>query len=179
LAGRLGASPGSDASTEPSRRKRAIRSGLSAFAEGVQEALELLREGNLLLVLGLLAYLVFDVLILWAGFHALGAAPPLAILALAYLIGELGGLIPVPGGIGGVDAGLVGTLALYHVSLTSAAGAVLAYRAIALWVPAVAGGGAFVALRRTLRNEAEAVAVCAPQGEMEVIGLGRVVVRSK
>jgi hypothetical protein len=56
---------------------------------------------------------------------------------------------------------------------------VLVYRAIALWVPAVAGGGAFVALRRTLRNEAEAVAVCAPQGEMEVIGLGRVVVRSK
>jgi uncharacterized protein (TIRG00374 family) len=179
LAGRLSASAGSEAKDEPSRRMRAIRSGLSAFAEGVQEALELLRDGNLLLVLGLVAYLVFDVLILWAGFHALGGAPPLAILALAYLIGELGGLIPVPGGIGGVDAGLVGTLALYHVSLTSAAGAVLVYRAIALWVPAVAGGGAFVALRRTLRNEAEAVAVCAPQGEMEVIGLGRVVVRSK
>jgi uncharacterized protein (TIRG00374 family) len=179
LAARLSASAGSVAKGEPSRRLRAVRSGLSAFAEGVQEALKLLREGNLLLVLGLVAYLVFDVLILWAGFHALGAAPPLAILALAYLIGELGGLIPVPGGIGGVDAGLVGTLALYHVSLTSAAGAVLAYRAIALWVPAVAGGGAFVALRRTLRNEAEAVAVCAPQGEMEVIGLGRVVVRSK
>ena len=93
--------------------------------------------------------------------------------------GELGGLIPVPGGIGGVDAGLVGTLALYHVSLTSAVGAVLAYRAIALWVPAVAGGTAFMWLRRTLREEAAAVAVCAPQGEMEVIGLGRVVVRAE
>jgi uncharacterized membrane protein YbhN (UPF0104 family) len=164
---------------EPSRRVRALWKGLTAVADGVQEAVTLLREGNLLLVLGLLAYLVFDVLILWATFHALGGAPSLAILSLAYLIGELGGLIPVPGGIGGVDAGLVGTLALYHVSLTSAAGAVLAYRAIALWVPAVVGGAAFVTLRRTLRNEAEQLAVCVPQSEMEVIGLGRVVVRAE
>jgi uncharacterized protein (TIRG00374 family) len=178
-AGRLDEPSAAKAADEASRRRRAIRAGLIAFADGVQEALGLLREGNILLVLGLIAYLVFDVLILWAGFRALGASPPLVILALAYLIGELGGLIPVPGGIGGVDAGLVGTLALYHVSLTAAAGAVLTYRAIALWVPAVAGGGAFVALRRTLRNEAEAVAVCAPQGEMEVIGLGRVVVRAE
>jgi hypothetical protein len=56
---------------------------------------------------------------------------------------------------------------------------VLAYRAIALWVPAVVGGAAFVTLRRTLRNEAEQLAVCVPQSEMEVIGLGRVVVRAE
>ena len=122
----------------------------------MQEAVALLREGNLVLILGLIAYLAFDVMIVWATFRALGPAPPLAILWIAYLIGELGGLIPVPGGIGGVDAGLVGTLALYNVSLASAAGAVLAYRAIALWVPAVLGGVAFLALRRTLRNEAAA-----------------------
>ncbi|MHB8243506.1 MAG: lysylphosphatidylglycerol synthase transmembrane domain-containing protein [Solirubrobacteraceae bacterium] len=162
---------------EQSRRMQALRKGLTALGEGVREALALLREGNLLLVAGLIAYLVFDVLILWATFHALGAAPSLAVLSLAYLIGELGGLIPVPGGIGGVDAGLVGTLALYHVSLTAAVGAVLAYRAIALWVPAVAGGAAFVFLRRTLRGEAEEVAVCAPQSEIEIIGIGRVVLR--
>ena len=111
-------------------------------------------------------------------FRAFGAAPPLAIVWIAYLIGELGGLIPVPGGIGGVDAGLVGTFVLYGVSLTSAASAVLAYRAIALWVPAVLGAVAFVALRRTLRRESAAIAVCAPQTEMEVIGLGRVVIGS-
>ena len=100
----------------------------------------------------------------------------MAILAMAYLIGELGGLIPVPGGIGGVDAGLVGTLLLYHVSLTSAAGAVLLYRAIALWIPAIVGGATFISLRRTLRGEAEQVAVCGPQTEIEIIGLGRRVV---
>jgi uncharacterized protein (TIRG00374 family) len=103
----------------------------------------------------------------------------MAILWMAYLIGELGGLIPVPGGIGGVDAGLVGTLALYNVSLASATGAVLLYRAIALWVPAVVGGAAFVVLRHTLRDEAEKISVCVPQTEMEVIGLGRVVIRGR
>ena len=161
---------------ELSRRKLLVMKGLTALGEGVQEAVALLREGNLVLILGLIAYLAFDVMIVWATFHALGPAPPLAILWIAYLIGELGGLIPIPGGIGGVDAGLVGTLALYNVSLASAAGAVLAYRAIALWVPAVVGGLAFIALRRTLRNEAQQIAVCAPQTEMEVIGLGRVVI---
>jgi uncharacterized protein (TIRG00374 family) len=159
---------------ELSKRKLVAMKALTAIGEGVEAAVALLREANLILILGLIAYLAFDVMIVWATFHALGPAPPLAILWIAYLIGELGGLIPVPGGIGGVDAGLVGTLALYNVSLASAAGAVLAYRAIALWVPAVVGGGAFVFLRRTLRNEAEQIAICVPDTEMEVVGLGRV-----
>lgn len=162
--------------SELSRGTRRLRQGLTALGDGVKEAVSLLREGNIVLVAGLVAYLAFDVLILWASFRAFGPAPPMAILWMGYLIGELGGLIPIPGGIGGVDVGLVGTLALYHVSLTSAAGAVLAYRAIALWVPAVVGAGAFFALRRTLRDEAEQIAVCVPQTEMEVIGLGRVVI---
>ncbi|HXP38483.1 MAG TPA: lysylphosphatidylglycerol synthase transmembrane domain-containing protein [Solirubrobacteraceae bacterium] len=161
---------------ELSKRKLVAMKALTAIGEGVEAAVALLREANLILILGLIAYLAFDVMIVWATFRALGPAPPLAILWIAYLIGELGGLIPVPGGIGGVDAGLVGTLALYNVSLASAAGAVLAYRAIALWVPAVVGGGAFVFLRRTLRDEAEQIAICVPDTEMEVVGLGRVTI---
>jgi uncharacterized protein (TIRG00374 family) len=164
---------------ERSGRTRALWRGLTAVAEGVEEAVALLREGNGVLILGLIAYLAFDVMILWVAFRAIGTPPPLANLWMGYLIGELGGLIPVPGGIGGVDAGLVGTLALYHASLASAAGAVLIYRAIALWVPAVVGGGAFVLLRRTLRNEADQIAVCVPETEMEVIGRGRVVIRAE
>src|ERR1700675_4767670 len=96
------------------------------------------------LIGGIVASLVFDVMILWATFRAFGSAPPLAIVWIAYLIGELGGLIPVPGGIGGIDAGLVGTFVLYGVPITSAASAVLAYRAIALWVPALLRSVAFV-----------------------------------
>lgn len=161
---------------ESSRRLRAVLKTLVAVADGVNEAVALLREGNAWLIGGIVAYLAFDVMILWATFRAFGSAPPLAIVWIAYLIGELGGLIPVPGGIGGIDSGLVGTLILYNVPIASAASAVLAYRAIALWVPAVLGSAAFVSLRRTLRRESAEISVCAPQTEMEVIGLGRVVI---
>jgi uncharacterized protein (TIRG00374 family) len=161
---------------ESSRRSTLVLKTLVAIADGVNEAVALLRERNAWLIGGILAYLVFDVMILWATFRAFGASPPLAILGMAYLIGELGGLIPVPGGIGGVDAGLVGTFVLYNVPITAAASAVLAYRAIALWVPAILGSAAFVSLRRTLRRESAEIAVCAPQTEIEVIGLGRVVI---
>jgi uncharacterized protein (TIRG00374 family) len=176
VAERWGRSLEREGRSELSRRTRRLRQGLTALGDGVKEAVALLAEGNVVLIAGLVAYLAFDVMILWASFRAFGPAPTMAILWMGYLIGELGGLIPVPGGIGGVDAGLVGTLALYHVSLTSAAGAVLAYRAIALWVPAIVGAGTFLALRRILRDEADKIAVCAPQAEMEVIGLGRVVI---
>ena len=161
---------------ESTRRSRAVLKTLVAVADGVNEAVALLREGNAWLIGGIVAYLVFDMMILWATFRAFGSSPSLAIVWIAYLIGELGGLVPVPGGIGGVDAGLVGTLALYNVPITAAASAVLAYRAIALWVPAILGSAAFVSLRRTLRHESAAIAVCAPQTEMEIIGLGRVVI---
>ena len=57
-------------------------------------------------------------MILWATFRAFGSAPPLAVVWIGYLIGELGGLIPVPGGIGGVDAGLVDSFVLYNVPIT-------------------------------------------------------------
>jgi uncharacterized membrane protein YbhN (UPF0104 family) len=179
-AGRFAGKRDDRATAQPStgsKRVRALRASVTAIAGGVSESLALLREANPILLTGLLAYLVFDVAILWATFHAIGPAPLLGPLAMGYLIGELGGLIPVPGGIGGIDAGLVGTLVLYHVPLTAAAGAVLAYRAIVLWVPATVGGAAFVLLRRTLRREADAIAVCAPQTEMEIIGLGRAVIR--
>ncbi|HYB23859.1 MAG TPA: lysylphosphatidylglycerol synthase transmembrane domain-containing protein, partial [Solirubrobacteraceae bacterium] len=173
------AGAGDGAGGTPSRRARALRESLIALADGVRESLALLREGDAVLITGLIAYLVFDIAILWAGFRALGAAPPLAVLALAYLIGELGGLVPLPGGIGGVDAGLLGTLVLYHVSITTAAGAVLAYRAVALVVPALAGALAFHLLRRTLRDEASQLAVCAPDTEMEIIGVGRAVIDAR
>ena len=135
---------------------------LAAIAGGVDEALMMVRQHDWQLVAGAIGYLAFDVMILWATFHAFGSSPELSLIWIAYLIGELGGLLPIPGGIGGVDAGLVGTLVVYGVAVTPATAAVLAYRAIALWVPAVVGGAAFVALRRTLRTEPDDLAPCAP-----------------
>jgi hypothetical protein len=60
------------------------------------------------------------------------------------------------------------------VPIGAATAAVLAYRAIALWIPAVLGACAFVLLRRDLSRESAAIASCVPGGEIEVIGRGRV-----
>jgi uncharacterized protein (TIRG00374 family) len=126
---------------------------LAVLAEGVRESVALLREHNPWVVVGAIGYLGFDVMMVWACFHAFGAAPYLAIVWIAYLIGELGGLVPVPGGIGGVDLGLIGMLGAYGVPLASATAAVLAYRALALWIPTLLGSLAFVSLRRESRYE--------------------------
>ncbi len=163
-------------SSEPPPRTALLWKTLAAIADGVNEAVALLREHDAVLIAGILGYLIFDLLVLWASFKAFGSAPPLAIITIAYLVGLLGGLIPIPGGIGGVDAGLVGTLVLYGVALTPATSAVLAYRAIFLWVPALTGAVAFAFLRRTLSDEARRASLCSADTEMEIIGLGRVVI---
>ncbi len=161
-------------SAESSGAGSRVARALRALSGGVEEALVLLRRADPWLVVGLVGYLAFDVMILWAGFRAFGPTPPLAIIWIAYLIGELGGLIPIPGGVGGVDLGLIGTLVLFHVSLGAATAAVLAYRTIALVVPAAFGAIAFVLLRRSLAREALAISNCAPGEDVEIIGRGSV-----
>jgi uncharacterized membrane protein YbhN (UPF0104 family) len=100
-------------------------------------------------LLGALGYLLFDIAVLWTTFAAVGPLPPLAPLVLAYLAGYLANAIPIPGGIGVLDAGLVGALALYGLPVTHAAAAVLVYHAIAFWIPTLGGTLAYIQLRRS------------------------------
>lgn len=145
---------------------------LSATSEGITEAVRQLRQANPLLLIGLAGYLVFDQLAFWASFRAVGASPELGLIWMAYLIGQLGNWIPIPGGIGGVELGLVGSLLLYGFPAVLAAAAVLLYRVIELWIPAVLGIAAFVQLRVLLRREATAIALCQPGDTVEILGLG-------
>ncbi len=117
------------------------------------------------ILLGSLGLMAFDLAVLGVCFTAFGYSPPIGILAVGYLIGQLGGNLPVPGGIGGVDVGLIGTFALYHQPLAATTAAVLTYHAIALWIPGLLGSLAFVQLRRTLRREAQPAAICMPLAE--------------
>ncbi len=85
-----------------------------------------------------------------ACFAAAGPVPPLAVVVLAYQIGYLSNVIPVPGGIGVLDGSLVGMFALYGGTAASlATAATVVYHAISLWVPALWGTVAFLILRRT------------------------------
>jgi uncharacterized membrane protein YbhN (UPF0104 family) len=99
---------------------------------------------------GALGYLGFDMAVLWMCLRGVGVAPSVPALVLAYNVGYLANALPVPGGIGVLDAGLTGALALYGVSPAHAAAAVLVYHAVALWLPGLGGLLAYVRLRPRL-----------------------------
>jgi uncharacterized membrane protein YbhN (UPF0104 family) len=101
-------------------------------------------------LLGALGYLLFDIAVLWTTFAAVGPVPALAPLIVAYLAGYLANAIPIPGGIGVLDSGLVGALTLYGLPVTHAAAAVLVYHAIAFWIPTLGGTLAYTRLRPRL-----------------------------
>jgi uncharacterized membrane protein YbhN (UPF0104 family) len=157
--------------------RRSMRARLVAAAEavgeGVDEALRLLRTRDPAILVGASGYMLFDVAMLGVCFAAFGNdVPPAGVLLVAYIIGQLGSLIPIPGGIGGVDAGLIGTLVLYGVDPADAAVAVIAYRGLLLTIPALLGLPALAVLRRRLRDEAHDIAACAPGESVEVLGRG-------
>ena len=123
-----------------------VGAALRATAATVTDTERLLRRPSWRLT-GALAYLGADMAVLWVSFRATGVAPPVAVLVLAYLIGYLANVLPVPGGIGILDGGIVGALVLYHTPAARAAAAVLLYHTIALWVPTLGGALAFVGSR--------------------------------
>jgi uncharacterized protein (TIRG00374 family) len=94
----------------------------------------------------------------------------LGTLVLAYLIGQLGNLIPLPGGVGGTEGALIGVFALYGVDLPEATAAVLSYRLFQLLIPALLGAPAFAVLRRKLMRADQPALVCAPLA-LEVVKL--------
>ena len=81
---------------------------------------------------------------------------------LGYLIGQLGNLVPLPGGIGGTEGALVAVFVLYGVDVAQATAAVLLYRLFQLAVPALLGVPAFIMLRRKLLRADQPALVCAP-----------------
>jgi uncharacterized membrane protein YbhN (UPF0104 family) len=122
---------------------------LHTTARVVEQAKDEIRHPSWRL-LGAVGYLWFDIAMLWVAFRAFGAAPPVGALTLAFLIGYLGNVIPIPGGIGALDGGLTAALILYGADPATAAAAVLVYHAIVLWVPTLLGTLAFLRLRPTL-----------------------------
>jgi uncharacterized protein (TIRG00374 family) len=133
-----------------------------SVGEGVGDGLMLLRQRSLGVIAGSVGTTAFDLAVLGVCFRAFGGSPPVGVLALGYLIGQLGGNLPLPGGLGGIEGGLVGTFALYHQPVVQATAAVLVYHAISLWMPVLLGSAAFLNLRKTLAGEDHPVAVCPP-----------------
>jgi uncharacterized protein (TIRG00374 family) len=143
---RLG--PGRDLGRGAGRLRRAVHAARKAVIDGAAEATEIIRRRDLLVIVGAIGYWAWDNAVLWATYRAFGTPVPLSIVLMGYLIGQLGGLLPLPGGIGGIDGGLIGTLIVYGAPAAATAAAVLVYRVILFWLPLVGGAIAFASLRR-------------------------------
>lgn len=132
------------------RRGRSLLKKLSkvprTLHEGVTTTVEILRSPNPGL-LGAVGYWAFDLATLWAAFHAFGSSPAMAVIVVAYFVGQLGNALPIPGGIGGVEGGMIGAFVAFGVSGSTAALAVVAYRLISFWLPVLPGSVAYLQLR--------------------------------
>jgi uncharacterized protein (TIRG00374 family) len=122
----------------------------AAISSGIRISVSLVRTGDPALV-GSIAYWGFNIAILWASFHAFGEAPPWAVIVMGYFVGMLANLLPLPGGVGGVDGGMIGAFVAFGgESRDSIVVAVLTYRLFAFYLPTIPGAIAYFQLRRTV-----------------------------
>jgi uncharacterized protein (TIRG00374 family) len=142
----------------PSRRQRwgaALSTVPTTLAEGVRGAIETLRERPLNGVWAA-GWWGFDIAVLWACLHAFGTPPPAGVIVASYFIGMTANLLPLPGGIGGVEGGMIGSLIAFGVPGGLAIVAVLSYRAFAFWLPTIPGVIAYIGILRRVPATATA-----------------------
>jgi uncharacterized membrane protein YbhN (UPF0104 family) len=137
-------------------RRPRIASAIMTLALAVENTRAMLRHrGSGRIVLGALAYLGFDMLVLQGSFAAIHAdpVPSFAVIAMCYLIGGLGGSIPLPANLGAVT-GMSAMLIIFGVDHNDAVAAVILYQSIGYVVPLAGGGIAYLFLRREFGDKA-------------------------
>ncbi len=130
-------------------KHRKIAGAITTLAAAVEDTKQLLfRRDAWTTRLGVVSYLVFDVLVLWCAFLAVNAhpVPGFSTVIMAYIIGALGGSLPLPAAAGTIG-GMAGMLILYGVAGHAALAAVLLHQAIGLLVPLTGGAIAYTILR--------------------------------
>lgn len=149
--------------SQPRARWRRIgREAVQAIPEGVREIPTRLREPGLLL--GATAYWAGDCGVLIAAFHAAHGSAAISVIVLAYMLGQLGNALPLPGGVGGVEPVMLGVLTASGVDIGLGAAAVVLYRFISLGIQAAAGAIAVATLIPALQGDEHA-------GEEQRLGL--------
>jgi uncharacterized protein (TIRG00374 family) len=144
------------------RRVRRKRPAPADLPERLREERDLIRgtlgrrwPGALAAALG---RWLFDFLTLLAALEAVHARPRLTLALLAYCTAQLLAQVPItPGGLGIVEAGMTGALALAGVPAAAATVATLAYRLASYWLPLPVGAAAW-AVHRHRYGETEELA---------------------
>ena len=111
-----------------------------------------LRKGGLALA-GAVGFWAANIAILWASFKAFDVSVGGAVIVQGFFVGMAANLFPfAPGGVGAVDAGMIGTFVLFGLPGGAVFAAVLVYRVIAFWLPLPPGIVAFLQLRKTVQR---------------------------
>jgi uncharacterized protein (TIRG00374 family) len=107
-------------------------------------------------ILGALGWWAGLIGVLWCSFKAVGVAVPFGVLVMGYFVGMFANLAPSPaGGVGTVDAGLIGAFVLFGLDAAAVFPAILLFRLMSVWMPIPVGVGAYIQLRRTVHRWAE------------------------
>ena len=92
---------------------------------------------------------LLDLTALLIALAAVGAQPRASVVLLAYVVAAFLGMIPItPGGLGFVEAGLIGTLGLAGIGADQALLATLVYRLASSWLPMPTGAVAYLLHKR-------------------------------
>jgi uncharacterized membrane protein YbhN (UPF0104 family) len=124
-------------------------------ATGIRTAVAYVRHPRrgALAVSGAIGFWAANIGVLWASFEAFGGSVPFGVLVQGFFVGMAANLIPSPaGGVGSVDAGMIGAFVLFGIPAGIVFPAVLTYRVIAFWLPIPPGVVAFFQLRRTVAS---------------------------
>ena len=135
------------------RIAKRIATAPATFAQGTRTAIAFVRHpsAGALAFGGAIGFWGANIAILWASFHAFDVSVPLGVVIQGFFLGMLANLIPfAPGGVGAVDAGMIGAFVLFGVPSADVFPAVLTYRVIAFWLPIPPGIIAFFQLRNTV-----------------------------
>ncbi len=130
-----------------------LATGPATLATGVRTAIDYLRHPRrgALAVAGAVGYWAAQIGILWASFEAFGGDVAFAVLVQGFFVGMVANLLPSPaGGVGTIDAGMIGAFLLFGQPAAVVFPAVLAFRTIAFWLPIPPGIVAYFGLRRTV-----------------------------
>lgn len=148
-------------SAKAAGRWRGAAAWLGAVHDGLAAAIAMVKRRDRSL-LGALANWGFEIGVLWAAFRAFGHSPPGAVLVMGFYIGQLGNTLPLPGGIGGVEGGMIGSFLAFGVSAHLTVLAVLGYRTISYWLPTIPGAIAYWRLRRQISGSPHTAEVQPP-----------------
>lgn len=127
----------------------------ATFAQGIRTAIDFVRHpsSGALAFAGAVGFWAANIGILWASFHAFDVAVPLGVVVQGFFLGMVANLFPLaPGGVGAVDAGMIGAFVLFGIPEGAVFPAVLTYRVIAFWLPIPPGIVAFFQLRKTVHR---------------------------